>query len=172
MYFSIRLKRGILMNFKKILVLIMLSSLLVGCVYAVGVTDFKIDDTLKNVYNSTDYAIYANDNNDTGISIYKYVESTDDEADAAGVFDDMIHDDGREYITADDEMNISKNSDNTVNFTDIDHGTNGISEVVDKDGEQFVVVFWAKNSGSTDLGQLMSTLNDFNKNNNLTAISF
>lgn len=88
------------------------------------------------------------------------------------VLDNVIHHDGREYLTPDDDLKIDVNSDNIGNFTDFDHATYGVSEVVDVDGNQYIVVVWAKDSSSNDTAKLMSTLNDFNKNNNVKAIAF
>ena len=66
-------------------------------------------------------------------------------------------------------MKIAKNPDNTTNFTDTDHATHGVSEVIKADGEQYIVVSWAKDSTNIDNAKLMSILNDFNKNNNVKA---
>lgn len=69
-------------------------------------------------------------------------------------------------------MKIEKNPDNTVNFTDYNHATKGISEIINANGEQFILVSWAKDSANIDMSKLMSTLNDFNKNNNVNAVAF
>lgn len=88
------------------------------------------------------------------------------------VLDHVIHHDGREYTYGDDDMAISKNSDKTANFTDYDHATHGISEVVKQGDQQFIVVAWAKDSSSMDNAKLTSLLSDFNKNNKVSPISF
>ena len=69
-------------------------------------------------------------------------------------------------------MKINENSDNTVNFTDIDHGEQGIAELIDCDGQQFIVVFWAKDTSDVKDSDLSSMLNEFNKENNVDAIAF
>ena len=158
------------MNFKRILVLVVVTSLLVGCVYAAGVTDFKVADTYKNVYNDSNYAIYANDKVDEGISIYKYIEN--DNTEDADVYEGFLHDDGDEYIVADDDLKLEKNSDNTANFTDTEYATAGISEVVEHSGEKYVVVVWAKDTGHTDFSKLMSAMDKFNKDNKVTPVVF
>ena len=45
-------------------------------------------------------------------------------------------------------------------------------ELVDVNNEKFVIVFWAKNDSSIDNEELISQLNDFNKNNEVSPISF
>ena len=109
--------------------------------------------------NEDDY-----DNKNVNDDVYDDVENDD-------ILDNVIHHDGREYTYGDD-MAISKNADNTIKFTDYDHGTQGVSEVVGQDGNQFIVVFWAKNSSGLDSAKLMSMLNDFNKNNNVSPVTF
>ena len=88
------------------------------------------------------------------------------------ILDNTIHHDGREYITADDDLKLDMNSDNTANFTDYDHATHGVSEVVKVNGEQYVVVSWAKDSSNIDNAKLSSILKDFNKNNKVEAVAF
>ena len=69
-------------------------------------------------------------------------------------------------------MKIDKNSDNTANFTYYEHATHGVSEVIKVDGEQFIVVSWAKDSSNIDNAKLISILNDFNKNNKVESVAF
>ena len=161
------------MDFKKIFFALLVSALLVGGDCAASVNDFNIDNTYKNVYSSDYYSVNANDNQDCGILIFKNVD--DDAYDDLvndDILDNVIHHDGREYITPDDDMKLDKNSDNTVNFTDYDHATHGVSEVVNVSGEQYVVVVWAKDSSNSTDAQLASILNDFNKNNDVEAVAF
>ena len=61
------------MDIKKIFFALIVSALLIGGVCAASVNDFKIDDAYKGVYNGEYYSVYANDNQDSGISIYKNV---------------------------------------------------------------------------------------------------
>ena len=135
--------------------------------------DFKVDDTYKSVYSGEYYSVYANDNQDSGILIFKNVDDDAyDDMENDDVLDNVIHHDGREYITSDDDLKIDMNPDNTANFTDHEHSTHGISEVIESGGEQYIVSVWAKDSSSTDNAKLLSTLNDFNKNNDVKAVSF
>ena len=64
-------------------------------------------------------------------------------------YDGLIHDDGREYIEIDDDMIINKNPDNTANFTDKDHATHGVVELAESNGQQYIVVFFAKDGSNT-----------------------
>lgn len=69
-------------------------------------------------------------------------------------------------------MKVDKNSDNTANFTDYEHAEHGVVEVIDVDGTQYIVVFWAKDSSNVSNSDLMSQLNEFNKDNNVKPIAF
>jgi len=88
------------------------------------------------------------------------------------ILDNVIHHDGSEYIMPDDDMKIDVGSDNIANFTDYDHATHGVSEVVKKDGEEFIVAIWAKDSSNIDNSDLISQLNDFNKDDSVKVIAF
>lgn len=161
------------MDIKKIFFALLVSVLLIGGACAASVNDFNIENTYKNEYSSDYYSVYTNKNQDSGILIFKnvdddiYEDMVNDD-----ILDNVIHHDGREYIVADDDMKIDVNSDNSVNFTDYDHATYGVSEVVKADGEEYIVVIWAKNSANIDNSKLISQLNDFNKDNNVKAIAF
>ena len=174
--YSINLKRtetGDTMYVKKILFTLLISALLVGGACAASVNDFTVDKAYKNIYSSDYYSAYTNDKQDSGILIFRNV---DDDAYENKINDDIldhtIHHDGREYITADDDLKITKNANNTANFTDYDHATHGVSEVVKVNGEEFIVVCWAKDSSNINTAQLLSALNDFNKNNTVNTIAF
>lgn len=160
------------MDFKKVLFATVVLSLLIGGACAASVSDFKVDDTFKNVYSSEYYSVYSH-NDDSGILIFKNVnDDVYDDKVNDDVLDNTIQHDGREYLHSDDDLKLDKNSDNTANFTDYDHATKGVSEVVDLNGEQFIVVSWAKDSANVDMAKLMSTLNEFNKNNNVKPVAF
>lgn len=159
------------MDVKKILVLLIVSVILAGCVSA-AVTDFKIDSAFTEVYSNDDYAIYADANNTTGISVYKALDTDAEDDSEPELFDEMLHEDGAEYLMSDEDMIIKVNADNTANFTDNDNGITGISESVDQNGEKYIIVVWAEASTSTDLGSLMSIMDQFNKDNNVTPSVF
>ena len=161
------------MNFKKIVIALIFASLLIGCVSATNITDFKIHDSLNKIYSTDDFVIYADEHGDAGIGIYKIIDNVEDkDTDDDDKIDDLVHDDGDEYITADDDMNLTVNSDNTANFTDTDHGTVGVSEVINHNGEKHVVVFWAKNSSERNQANLTASMANFNKDNNVTPVAF
>ena len=161
------------MDLNKIFFALLVSALLIGGACAATVNDFDVDKTYKSVYNSEYYSVFSNDNKDSGILIFKNVnDDVYDNRVNDDILDNIIHHDGREYITPDDDMKIDKNSDNTANFTDSEHATHGVSEVIKVDGEQFIVVSWAKDSSNIDNAKLISILNDFNKNNKVEAVAF
>lgn len=158
------------MNFKSIFVLLIVSSLLISSVCAANFSDFKVDDTYKVVDSQSNYNLYANGNNDTGICIYKNMDDKDNDDDSKRL-GGKIHDEGHEYITNDDDLNVVQNPDKTANFTDKEHLTKGVSEVVEKGGEKFIIVVWTS-SNDVDNNKLMSIMKDFNKENNLSPIAF
>ena len=161
------------MNFKKIVIALIVASLLIGCVSATNMTDFNIHDSLEEIFSADDFVIYANEHNDSGIGIYKIVDNVeDDDTDDDDKIEDLVHDDGDEYLKSDDDMNIAVNPDHTANFTDADHGTVGVSEVIDHNGEKHVVVLWAKNTSDRDVANLTVAINNFNKDNNVTPVAF
>ena len=69
-------------------------------------------------------------------------------------------------------MKLALNPDHTANFTDMDHGTVGISEVVDHGGDKLVIVFWATNSSNLNMDSLKTTLDQFNKDNSVSPVPF
>ena len=128
--------------------MLIISTLFIGCAFAANsVNDFKVDENYKHMAGNDYYSINLNDSQNTGFLIFKNV---DDDAydDNNDPYDGLIHDDGREYIQVDDDMKIDKNPDNTANFTDYDHATHGVVEVVDSNGQQYIVVIFAKNSAN------------------------
>jgi hypothetical protein len=161
------------MNLKGILFLVLVSSLLIGSVAAAGINDFKVNDSFKKTYSDDYYGVFSADDQNSGINIYKNVnDDVYDDKSNDDILEGIIHHDGREYIVVDDDMKIDKNTDNTANFTDLEHKTHGISEVVKLNGQDYVVVFWAKDTSNIDNAKLISTLNDFNKDNNISPVAF
>ena len=161
------------MDVKKIIFAFIVTSLLIGGACAASVNDFKIDDSYKGLYNGEYYSVYANNDKDSGISIYKNVnDDVYDDIDNDDILEGIIHHDGREYIVPDDDLQLDVGSDHIANFNDTEHATHGVSEVVKAGGEEYVVVAWAKDSSSMDSSKLIKTLTDFNKDNNVEAIAF
>ena len=64
------------MNFKGVLFLLLVSSLLIGSACAASVNDFKVDNTYKSIYGGEYYSVYTNGNQDAGVCIYKNVMMT------------------------------------------------------------------------------------------------
>lgn len=161
------------MDIKKIFFAMIVCALLAGGVCAAGVNDFKVDDTYKNVYGGKYYSAYANGNQDAGILVFKNVnDDVYDDIENDDVLDHVIHHDGREYIVGDDDLKLDVNSDHTANFTDYEHATHGVSEVIKSGYEQYIVVAWAKDSTNMTTAQLASLLSSFNSNNSVEAIAF
>ena len=159
------------MQFRNIAILLFTSLLLFGAVSAQkNVTDFQIDNSYSHAFDGKYYSVYLNEKHDAGTNVYKYVGDVDDDDNDA--YDDLVHDEGKDYLTSDDDFKIDKNSDNTANFTDYDHAEHGVVEVVNVDGEDFVIVFWAKDTSNVTNSNLISQLNEFNKDNNVKAIAF
>ena len=165
--------KGDNMDVKKIIFALVVTSLLIGGACAASVNDFKIDDTYKNIYEGKYYSVYADSSKDSGVSIYKNVDDdVYDDIDNDDILDGVIHHDGRDYIKSDDDMKLDVGSDHITKFTDIDHATHGVSEVVKSGGEEYIVAFWAKDSSDMDTSKMLSALKDFNKDNNVEAIAF
>lgn len=161
------------MDAKKIFFALLVCALLVGGACAASVNDFKVDNTNKNIYSGEYYSVYANANQDSGINIYKNVnDDVYDDMENDDVLDHVIHHDGREYIIPDDDMKLDVGSDHIAKFTDYDHATHGVSEVVKVGGEEYIVAFWGKDSSNMSVDKLMSSLKDFNKDNNVSPIAF
>ena len=165
------------MGLKKIFLICVVLALLAGSVCAVcasnGVNDFKVDKSYSNAYSGSYYSLYLNKQNDAGVAIFKNVDDdVYDDADGDDVYDHLIHNDGREYLHADDDYKLNKNSDNTGTFTDYDNGEHGIAELVKSGGTEYIVVFWAKNNSNLKDSDLSSQLSQFNKDNNVQPIAF
>ena len=116
------------MDIKKIIFALIVTSLLIGGACAASVNDFKMDDTYKSLYKGEYYSVYANNDKDCGISIYKNVDDdVYDDKENDDILDNVIHHDGREYIHPDDDLKLDVGSDHIANFTDMDHSTHGVS---------------------------------------------
>ena len=122
------------MDMKKIIFVLIISTLFMGCAFAANsINDLKVDEKYKHEAGNDYFSLNLNDNKDTGCVIFKNVndDAYDKISDSYGNF---IQDDGRDYIKHDDDMKIDKNPDNTANFTDMDHSTHGVVELVDSNG--------------------------------------
>lgn len=161
------------MNLKATIFLIAVTALMMGSACAAGIGDFQIDKNYKNAVENDYYTINLDDGENSGIAVFKNVDDdsydniTDDDQ-----YDNLVKDDGRDYLTADDDFELDKKSDNTAEFKDIDDANHGIVEVVKKDGEEYIVVFFAKDSSDIKNSDLSKSLETFNKDNDVKAVEF
>ena len=185
------------MNIKKIFFAMIVTALLIGSACAVSTNDFKVDG-YNSSYNTDLNSAFVNNNGDSGVSIYKntngvYYEYDDDgyyeygddgyydydddgyyDYDDDGYDDDyyVVNNGGTVYNGIRDDMQLSKNADNTATFTDYDDAEHGVIEVVEHGGQQYTVVFWAKDMSNINNTALMSKLNDFNQDNGVAPVAF
>jgi hypothetical protein len=110
-----------------------------------------------------------NEKQDAGIAVFKNAAGEADDNDA---YDNLLHDEANDYLTPDDDYKIDKNADNTFNFTDSDNAEHGVGEVISCDGEDYTVIFWAKDTSDVNNSDLISQLNDFNNANDVEAVAF
>lgn len=164
-----------IMDIKKVFFLMFVSSLLISSTYATSdVTSFNINDNYKQTYNDSYHALYLNENHDAGVTVYKnvdedqyYIDDNDEK------YDNLIEDDGREYLHSDDDYQLQKNEDKTASFKDHDNNEHGIVELIkNNNGQEYIVVFWAKNNNDMKNKDLKLQLEQFNKDNNVNIITF
>ena len=161
------------MNVKNIVFLLVVSGLLIGTAYAAnGARDFSVDKSYNSAFGGDYSALYLNQNQDSGIAIYQNVDDDLYDDMVGDEYDHLIHDDGQHYLSNDDDYTLTKKIDNPANFTDRDDAEHGVVELVDSHGQQYIVVFWAKDTSSIDNSDLTSLLKDFNKDNNVTPVAF
>lgn len=153
----------------------LVSSLLIGSAYATSdVTSFNINNNYKQTHNDSYHALYLNENHDSGVTVYKNVDDDQyDIDDNDDKYDNLIEDDGREYLHTDDDYQLQKNDDKTASFKDHDNNEHGIVELIkNDDGQEYIVVFWAKNDNDMKNKDLKAQLEQFNKDNNAKPIVF
>ena len=156
------------MNVKKIFILLVISTLFMGSACAANVGDFTVNSNYGVNYDGSYFYLHMNQKQDAGVIIFNNLY-TDYDNDA---YDGLIHDEGHEYIEIDDDMKVEKNADNTAYFTDYDHAEHGVVEKINVDGKEFLVVFWAKDTSGIQNADLMSQLNEFNTQNNVSPVAF
>ena len=160
------------MNYKKIFIIGIIALMVLSTCYAAkSVTDFKIDNSYYKVDSGKYFALYLTNNQESGIAIYKYVNDKDivDENDK---YDHMVNDYGKQYINPNEQIDITKNKDNTTVFKDHGNQEHGVLELVKIGDEQFVIVAFTKEQSKTEQSTLVTLLNNFNKANNLTPIAY
>ena len=172
------------MNIKKIFFAMIVTALLIGSACAVNMNEFKVNG-YNNSYESDYSSAYVNNNGDSGVSIYKnteavYYQEYDDDGyydyddDGYYDYDDdyVVQTSGTVYNGIQDDMQITKNADNTATFTDYDDAQHGVIEVVEFGGQQYTVIFWAKDMSNINNTDLMSKLTQFNADNGIAPVAF
>ena len=168
------------MNIKKILFALIVTTVLLGSVCATSVNDFKVDG-YNNTFDSDYNSAYLNSDGNSGVYIYKNINGNPYDYDDDDYYDyddhyDYDDDDGYDFDDNhhdfDDDSQFTKNQDNTASFKDFDDAEHGVMEVVKVGGEEYTVVFWAKDSSNINNTDLMSKLSDFNKDNGVAPIAF
>lgn len=171
---------------------------MIGSACAASVNDFKVDG-YSNTYDSNYNSVFLNENGNSGVYIYKntnvaphydydddrydddvYDDVYDDDGYDDDGYDDDVYDDGHYdfddggygHYAVDDDAQVTKNSDNTASYEDFDDAEHGVTEVVQVGGEQYTVVFWAKDASNINNADLMAKLNAFNKDNGVSPIAF
>lgn len=139
---------------KKILILVLATAMLIGAVSAADQSSFKVptdfEDLGDGVYVLYDFAKNA----DEILSVVKYNEH-----------------DWKDYTTNDTKNNyvVVKDDNNTYNYTDGSVNEIGSFELIEVDGNKFIVDF-SKIGAENDFSQTYNNLLEFNKLNNVTAI--
>ncbi len=128
--------------------------MLIGAVSAADQSSFKVptdfEDLGDGVYVLYDFAKNA----DEILSVVKYNEH-----------------DWKDYTTNDTKNNyvVVKDDNNTYNYTDGSVNEIGSFELIEVDGNKFIVDF-SKVGAENDFSQTYNNLLEFNKLNNVTAI--
>ena len=74
---------------------------------------------------------------------------------------------------SDDDYILKKHNDKTASFKDYDNNEHGIVELIkNNDGQEYIVVFWAKKNNDMKNKDLKLQLEQFNKDNNVNIITF
>lgn len=141
-----------------------------------GVSIYKNTNGVYYEYDDDGYYEYDDDGyyeyDDDGY--YDYDDDGYYDYDDDGYDDDyyVVNNGGTVYNGIRDDMQLSKNADNTATFTDYDDAEHGVIEVVEHGGQQYTVVFWAKDMSNINNTALMSKLNDFNQDNGVAPVAF
>lgn len=152
------------------------TALLIGSACAVNMNEFKVNG-YNNSYESDYSSAYVNNNGDSRVSIYKnteavYYQEYDDDGYYEYDDDYVVQTSDTVYNGIQDDMQITKNADNTATFTDYDDAQHGVIEVVEFGGQQYTVIFWAKDMSNINNTDLMSKLTQFNADNGIAPVAF
>ena len=140
--------------FKKIILFLLFAMMIVGAVSAADQTSFKTPTNFEDIGDGV-YVLYDSFKNaDEILSVVKY----------------NAHD-WKDYITNDtsNKYVVHKDKNNTYNYTDGSVNEIGSFELVEVEGNKFIIDF-AKTGTENDLSNTYSNMLEFNKLNNLTPI--
>ena len=138
---------------KKIILLLIISVTLIGAVSAADQTSFKVQSDFEDLGDGV-YVIYdAFKNADEILSVVKFNEH-----------------DWKDYTTNDTENKyVVVGENNTYNFTDGSVNEVGSFELIEVDGDKFIIDY-AKAGNDEGLNQTFTKLIEFNKLNNVTPV--
>ncbi len=140
--------------FKKIILFLLFAMMIVGAASAANQTSFKTPANFEDLGDGV-YVLYDSFKNaDEILSVVKY----------------NAHD-WKDYITNDtsNKYVVHKDKNNTYNYTDGSVNEIGSFELVEVEGNKFIIDF-AKSGTENDLSNTYSNMLEFNKLNNITPI--
>lgn len=139
--------------FKKMIPVLILSFVLIGAVYAADSTSFTPPENFEDIGDGV-YVLYDSlKNADEILSVVKFNQH-----------------DWDDYTTNDTDNKYTVYKDNnTYNYTDGSVNEIGSFELIEIDGDKFIIDF-AKTGADSDLKDTYDNLLEFNKLNNLTPI--
>ena len=140
--------------FKKIILFLLFAMMIVGVASAANQTSFKTPTNFEDIGDGV-YVLYDSFKNaDEILSVVKY----------------NAHD-WKDYITNDtsNKYVVHKDKNNTYNYTDGSVNEIGSFELVEVEGNKFIIDF-AKTGTENDLSNTYSNMLEFNKLNNITPI--
>ena len=141
--------------FKKIVVFLFLSLIMISAVSAIESTDFQVPANFKDVGDGV-YVLY--DSSKEPLQILSVVEHTEHDAD--------------DYITNDTEnkYTVFDVGNNTYNFIDESIGEKGTFELIEVDGVKFIIDFAKRGiDDKNDFSETFNNLMEFNKLNNVNS---
>lgn len=140
--------------FKKMILFLLFAMMIIGAASAADQTSFKVPAEFEDIGDGV-YVMYDSlKNPEEVLSVVKYNEH-----------------DWADYITNDtgNKYAVYKDGNNTYNFTDGSVNEVGSFEIVEVDGDKFIIDF-AKSGDTGDLSKTYSNLLEFNKLNKIKPI--
>ncbi len=140
--------------FKKIVLCLVFAMMIIGAVSAANQTNFKAPSDFVDIGDGV-YVLYDSlQNADEILSVVEYNEH-----------------DWKDYTTNDTENKyvVYKDKNNTYNFTDGSVNEAGSFELIEVNGEKFIIDF-AKTGNNGDFNKTYTNLLEFNNLNNIKPI--